>query len=176
MHSSTPNSPPIFLLGFMGSGKSTLGQALAEELGYDFADTDTLIAERCAKSVAAIFEEEGEERFRRYEQEILHALFGRERLVVACGGGLPCFYDNMERMNACGITVYLQALPEQLVQRIEGHKSTHRPLLQGKTGPALRQYIEESLFRREQYYNQASIIIDTAVNPLAHLMEQLSQR
>jgi len=161
----------------MGSGKSTLGRALAEVLHYDFVDTDMLIEQQSGQTIADFFSNEGEDKFRRYEQEIIHSLFGREKLVVACGGGLPCFFDNMEQLNAHGTTIYLKATPEFLAQRLEAQHMQHRPLLQEKTGEALRQHISQLLAQREQYYNRASIIIDASQDALlAVLMEQLSCR
>jgi len=148
----------IFLIGFMCCGKTTTGKALAAALNYDFADTDNLIEERYGKTIAEIFTAEGEEKFRQYEREVLRDLLHRENLVVACGGGLPCFFDNMERMNACGATIYLKADAELLAQRIEKENNTHRPLLEGKTGLALRQHIESLLLEREKYYRLAQVV------------------
>jgi len=148
----------IFLLGFMSSGKTTYGRALAEEMHYDFVDTDELIEEHCNKTISEIFAAEGEKKFRQYEREVLHGLLHREKLVVACGGGLPCFFDNMERMNASGITVYLKAEVELLAQRIEKGNNNHRPLLEGKTDLELRLHIKSLLLIREKYYQQAQII------------------
>ena len=148
----------IFLIGFMCCGKTTYGRALAEEMQYDFIDTDDLIEEHCNKSIVEIFATEGEEKFRQYERQALRDLLHREKLVVACGGGLPCFFDNMERMNACGTTIYLEAEVELLVQRIEKENNLHRPLLNGKKGLELRRHIESLLSIREKYYRQAQII------------------
>lgn len=131
---------------------------MAVTLNYDFADTDDLIEECCNKTISEIFTTEGEKKFRQYERDVLHSLLHRENLVVACGGGLPCFFDNMEKMNACGATIYLKADTELLVQRIEKENNKHRPLLEGKTGLELRLHIESLLSEREQYYRQAQVI------------------
>ena len=155
---SVSMSSLIFLIGFMCCGKTTTGKRMAVTLNYDFIDTDTLIEERCNKTVSEIFTTEGEEKFRQYEQEILQELLHREKLVVACGGGLPCFFDNMERMNACGTTIYLKADIELLAQRIEKANNVHRPLLNGKTGLELRLHIQSLLLLREKYYQQAQLV------------------
>ncbi len=164
----------IFLLGFMGSGKSTLGPVLAEAMDYDFVDTDELIERQSECTVAEIFTEKGEAIFRRYERDILRSLFRRKKMVIACGGGLPCFFDNMEQMNAHGITVYLQATPELLAQRLEDHKAEHRPLLQDKTGEELRLHIAQMLEQREQHYTKATIVVEALHASLPVLIKQLS--
>ena len=152
----------------MCCGKTATGKVLAATLNYDFADTDDLVEEYCNKTIAEIFVTEGEKKFRQYEQEVLHSLLYRENLVVACGGGLPCFFDNMERMNACGTTIYLKADVELLAQRIEKENNKHRPLLEGKTGLELRQHIETLLLEREQYYRQARVVeVVTELPPCA---------
>ncbi|MCL2097143.1 MAG: shikimate kinase [Bacteroidales bacterium] len=132
---------------------------MAEELRYDFVDTDALIEQRHGKTIAEIFAVEGEEKFRQYEQDVLCDLLHQKNLVIACGGGLPCFFDNMERMNACGATIYLKAEVELLAQRIEKENNNRqRPLLEGKTGPELREHIAQLLVQREPYYEQATIV------------------
>jgi shikimate kinase len=148
----------VFLIGFMACGKTTIGKQLAAMWEYDFADTDELIEERYGKTIAEIFAAEGEKKFRQYEREVLHSLLQRKKLVVACGGGLPCFFDNMQQMNDCGATVYLKTETELLAQRIEKENNRQRPLLEGKTGLALRHHIELLLSAREKYYLQAQII------------------
>jgi shikimate kinase len=148
-------SPIIFLIGFMCCGKTTLGKQLVATLHRDFADTDNLIEEQCGKTIAEIFATEGEEKFRQYEREVLHNLLHCENLVVACGGGLPCFFDNMERMNACGTTIYLKAEVALLAQRAAQENNHRRPLLEGKTGLELHRHIEALLAEREKYYLQA---------------------
>ncbi|HOR39786.1 MAG TPA: shikimate kinase, partial [Paludibacteraceae bacterium] len=96
----------IFLIGYMGAGKTTIGEQLAERLGYKFLDMDHVIEEKMQQSVSQIFSEKGEEEFRRLERECLEEISTEQNVVVATGGGAPCFYDNMERMNAYGLTVY----------------------------------------------------------------------
>ena len=105
---------PLFLIGYMGCGKSTLGRRLARRLGAEFADTDALIERREGASVADVFRYEGEERFREVEREVLEQTLAGTAAVVSTGGGLPVWRDNMARMNAAGFTVYLRREAEQM--------------------------------------------------------------
>jgi shikimate kinase len=109
----------IFLIGMMGSGKSTIGVRLAELLVLPFIDTDAAIEKKEGRTIQQIFEQEGEVYFREKEQQLLQQL-PQQAGVVACGGGLPCFYDNMELLKSKGIVVYLEAAAEQLFERIKG--------------------------------------------------------
>lgn len=109
----------IFLIGMMGSGKSTIGARLADLLGLPFIDTDAAIEKKEGRTIQQIFEQEGEVYFREKEQQLLQQL-PQQAGVVACGGGLPCFYDNMELLKSKGIVVYLEASAEQLFERIKG--------------------------------------------------------
>ena len=99
----------IFLIGFMGSGKTTLGKALAQKLGVDFIDLDLYIETRYHKTVREIFAESGEERFRQIEKSLLHEVADFENVIIAAGGGTPCFFDNIDYMNGHGTCVYLKA-------------------------------------------------------------------
>lgn len=110
---------PLFLVGYMGCGKSTLGRKLARRLGVDFIDTDALVEEREGASVADVFRYEGEERFREAERRVLdEVIAGASFAVVSTGGGLPTWRDNMPCMNAVGHTVYLRRSPEQIARRL----------------------------------------------------------
>lgn len=144
----------IILLGYMGAGKTTIGKALAKELGIMFYDLDWYIESRMRRTVAQIFSDEGEEGFREIERNMLHEVAEFEDVVISCGGGTPCFYDNMEYMNAQGDTIYLQASPDVLAGHLRMGKVV-RPLIAGKSDEELRQYIIESLKQREPYYTKA---------------------
>lgn len=148
----------IFLTGFMGSGKTTAGRLLAEDLDYDFADLDELIEAKEGKAVTEIFAEKGEEYFRETEAEVLNSLLGRTKLVVALGGGTACFHDNMQKMKSSGMTVYLRVSPEILARRLS-HGNT-RPLVAGKTGEELKNHIRKLLAGREGWYRQSDIVFD----------------
>jgi shikimate kinase len=145
----------------MGAGKTTFGKALARRLNLAFIDTDAYIENRYHKKISELFASEGEEGFRDIEHKILLEVAEIEDVVVATGGGLPCFCDNMALMNAKGLTVFLDAPVEELAARLEAGK-TIRPVLQNRKGEALRTFITESLARRRPFYEQAKIHLDAA--------------
>jgi shikimate kinase len=145
----------IFLIGFMGSGKSTLGAQLARRLGYQFVDMDHLIEETSGMSISEIFSEHGEEVFRKWEHDILLEVCRREKLVVSTGGGAPCHSKIMDFMNANGTTIYLKLTPEALRDRLIQSK-TERPLIKGKSKPELLEFITGLLEQREKFYEQAT--------------------
>ncbi len=144
----------LILIGFMGSGKTTLGRALAKELGLTFIDLDNYIELRRCKSINRIFEESGEDGFRTIERNLLHEVCEFENVVISAGGGTPCFFDNIDYMNAQGTTIYLQVSSERLLERLRIAKS-RRPLLKDKNDEEIKAFIEEQLARREKYYLQA---------------------
>ncbi len=149
----------IILVGYMGAGKTTLGNALARELGVRFYDLDWYIETRMHSTVKQIFDERGEEGFRRIEHNMLHEVAEFEDVVISCGGGTPCFFDNMDYLNQQGETIYLKATPDVLYSHLQmGH--TVRPLLLNKTPEEVRQYIATQLAEREKYYTQAKYTID----------------
>ena len=149
----------IFLTGYMGAGKTTLGKALARELHIPFIDLDWYIEERFHKTVGELFSERGEASFRELEKNMLHEVGEFEDVVISTGGGAPCFFDNMEFMNASGTTVYLKVSVEELAKRLELCKHT-RPVLKGRSGEELRAFIAESLEKRNPFYTKASITFD----------------
>ena len=142
----------------MGSGKSTLGKRIAKRLGWEFIDTDTMVEERSGKSLADVFNTEGEAVFRWFEQNTLMKIKSSTgNLVVATGGGMPCFEDNMKRMKSAGMTVYLKCTPELLFERLKNDKKV-RPLLAGETN--LKEYINTMLTRREAFYNLSDYTLE----------------
>ena len=150
----------IFLIGYMGAGKTTVGRELAKELGLDFIDIDHYIQARYQKTIADIFEEIGESGFRDLENKILREVGDIENVVISCGGGTPCFHNNMDYMNSIGKTVYLKASPKLLTQRLNTCKDK-RPLIRDKSEEELYVYVEESLKNREHHYAKAHIIFET---------------
>ena len=152
----------IILIGYMGAGKTTIGRALAKELGLDFYDLDWYIENRRRKKIPQIFEELGEEGFRKIEHNMLHEVAEFENVILSCGGGTPCFFDNIDYMNQQGNVVYLKASPEVLYKHLLMGK-TDRPLLKGKTPEELIAYIREQLAYREQFYSKARNIIDVSL-------------
>lgn len=149
----------IILIGFMGAGKTTVGKALAAELGVPFYDLDWFITTRYRRSVSEIFAERGEEGFRDLERRMLHETAEFEDIVLSCGGGTPCFFDNMEYMNSLADTIYLKATPEVLQYHLTLGKGI-RPLLLEKSPEQALDFIREQLAEREHYYLQAQHVID----------------
>ncbi len=137
----------------MGCGKSSIGVRLSANLGFDFIDTDSLLEEQFGKKIAEIFEMEGEDAFRVAEQKVLQAIVARDDdVVVACGGGMPCFFNAMAMMNVAGITVYLKLTAEMLLKRLRDEMA-HRPLLSHQKD--LMGYIANMLNERETFYGLA---------------------
>ena len=148
----------VFLIGFMGSGKTTLGRQLASEAGLTFADLDGIIETGAGKDISEIFKEIGEERFRVLEHETLLKIFQLKKTVVAVGGGTPCFFNNMELMNRAGITIYLKYPPEILFKFLKEEPDT-RPLISGMADKELLTYIRYKLQERKPFYEQAKHIL-----------------
>lgn len=150
----------------MGAGKTTVGKDLAKQLGVTFYDLDWYIENRMRKKVSEIFAERGEEGFRQIEHNMLHEVAEFEDVVISCGGGTPCFFDNMDYLNQQGDVVYLKAAPETLFQHLKMGKGV-RPLLQGKSDEELIVFIREQLQKREKYYMKANHIVE--INPMVSL-------
>ena len=148
----------IYLVGFMGSGKTTFGRKLAQKLGYAFADLDERLAAHTGKTIPELFANLGEAGFRKLEQEVLHQTMADVDVVVSTGGGTPCFFDNMTWMNTHGKTVYMHLDAKALASRLE-HAKSPRPLLAGKKGEDLLLFIEEKLVERQALYQQANMMV-----------------
>ena len=152
----------IILIGYMGSGKTTVGKALSKETGMMFYDLDWYIESRMRKTISQIFAEKGEEGFRQIEYNMLHEVAEFEDVIISCGGGTPCFFDNMDYLNQQGDVVYLKATPETLYKHLLMAK-VERPLLKDKTPEELIAYITEHLKEREPFYGKARHILDVNV-------------
>ena len=148
----------IYLIGFMGCGKSSFGKRLAKKLDYPFVDLDDDIEQRAGKTIDELFKMEGESVFRKMEQEALLDTIIHKKAVIATGGGTPCFEDNMEFMNAEGVTVYLRMSPLSITHRLENAKKI-RPLVLNRKGEELQAFIKKTLADREAYYLQSHCII-----------------
>jgi shikimate kinase len=149
----------VYLIGFMASGKSTIGEALAKKLDFDFIDLDIYIEKKHNKTIKQIFELSGEDHFRLLESEALRevaALSGN--FLIASGGGTSCFYNSIDFMNKTGVTVYLKMEVGELVARLIDSK-TERPLLWGKSNQELNDYILRVLDERTKYYEKAKITV-----------------
>ncbi len=148
----------VFLIGFMGSGKSSIGRMVAEKLSWSFLDTDTQLENKSGKSISEFFDQAGESAFRREEKLLLSAIIpAKENIIVATGGGMPCFSGNIELMNEHGITIYLKLPASLLAERLQSHENK-RPLLTGKTN--LNAYITEVLAEREFFYKKTNYTLD----------------
>ncbi len=143
----------------MGSGKTTIGNKLAEKLGFQFIDVDHFIENRQRKTISEIFSEKGEEMFREIEHKALAEISLFENVVISTGGGAPCFHNNMDLMNESGFTIYLKTSPEELTKRLRIAKNK-RPLLRNKTQEEMCTFISENIEKRNHFYNQARLIFD----------------
>lgn len=150
----------VFLIGYMGVGKTTVGKKLAKLLNKNFIDLDKFIESKYHKSIAELFAEKGENEFRQIEQKALVEVAQIENVIISTGGGAPCFFNNMELMNQSGITVYIHAQPEELAARLRASKNV-RPLIAEKSPEELIPFITNHLSERERFYNQAKIIYKT---------------
>ena len=148
----------IFLVGYMGCGKSTLGKKLAYNLKHDFIDLDTYIEEQEGRTIKEIFADDGEDYFRKLERVYLHRVIDTENVVISVGGGTPCFFDNMEQMNEYGMTVYINMHPKALIPRLQLSES-FRPLIAGMEGEVLLDYVYKTLREREGFYHKAHKVV-----------------
>jgi shikimate kinase len=159
----------IFFIGFMGCGKTHWGKAIAKKLGLPFFDLDAKIEEDAGKSISQIFEESGEEHFRMLEKEVLNLLTeSHETFVMATGGGTPCYYNNIDYMNAKGTTVWINCSVDCLHSRLVKEK-VHRPLISELDNDGLRSFIIKKFGDRKIFYQQASVILnedDVQLEPL----------
>ena len=154
-----PENHVVYIIGFMGSGKSTAGRKLASILGWSFTDLDKKIEEHEGKTIPEIFSQNGEMYFRSIESEVLKSLKSHSDIVISTGGGTPCHADNMDYMLESGLTLYLKLTPAQLKNRLS-ESSTERPLIKGLEKEKLQEFIEEKLAYREKWYNRSAIIIE----------------
>lgn len=169
---------PLFLVGYMGCGKSTLGRKLARRLGVGFVDTDALVEEQEEASVADVFRYEGEARFREAEREALErAIAAGGETVVSTGGGLPTWGDNMQRMNGVGHTVFLRRSAAQIASRLSPYGRRKRPRLRGLDDAGLVAFMEGDMAVREPFYAQAHLVVDCDAmsddQVVEHILRQL---
>lgn len=162
----------IFLVGYMGSGKTTVGRILAEKMKLEFIDLDRRIEKSFGRSIPEIFFHHGEQAFRLHERECLHHLLNEEKdCVVATGGGTPCFFDSMDLMKEAGKTVYLKCSPEVLFERLKG-ASSRRPLLSRLSESEKLNYIAKHIHERSVFYERAELLMngDISQNSVADLI------
>ena len=152
----------IIIIGYMGSGKTTVGHALSQELDLPFYDLDWYIETRMHCTVKQIFDEKGEEGFRKIEHSLLHEVAEFEDVIISCGGGTPCFFDNIDYINDQGDTVYLKCSTDVLYKHLKMGK-TVRPLLLNKTPDEVKTFIEAQLKEREPFYEKAKHVVDVSL-------------
>jgi len=163
----------IFLIGFMGCGKTHLGRELSERLQLPFFDLDEKLVEKEEKPINEIFEQEGEEYFRLLEKDVLYLLTeSHDSFVMACGGGTPCFYNNIDYMKSKGVTVWINCSIECLYKRLESNKSS-RPLVKDLSNDQLRSYIIKKFADRKIFYQQAALILSEDESDVDSLLKNL---
>ena len=163
----------VFLIGFMGSGKTHWGRLLSQKLGIPFFDLDEQITDHAEKSIVDIFAEEGEEHFRLREQDVLHIITeSHDGFVMACGGGTPCYFNNIEYMNQEGTTVWINTPLNTLFSRLILEKEK-RPLIKSLSDDQLRSFISRKFADRKIYYEQADVTVDEEPIELEHLIEKI---
>lgn len=161
----------IFLIGFMGCGKSTMGKKLAQKLGYTFIDLDQQIEKNLGTTIGEYFAAHGETAFRKIESETLKSFAYPANTVIATGGGAPCFFDNMDWMNENGLSMYIEMSPAALAKRLENGKEK-RPLLRDLTEEQMVEFIENKLAERDVFYQRALLTI-SGINLTADAMRAL---
>lgn len=148
----------VYLVGYMGSGKSTMGRKLASMLDLTLIDLDHYLENKYFKTIPQIFEEEGEDNFRKKEQTVLHEVSTFDNVIVATGGGAPCFFDNIDVMNRTGFCIFLDVETDELVERLT-HAKTERPIIKGKTKEELAGFIDGMMKKRRPFYEKAKYIL-----------------
>ncbi len=163
----------IFLIGFMGSGKTHWGSQLGEKLGIRFFDLDEQVTENAGKSVVELFAELGEEQFRLMEKDALYIITeSHDSFVMACGGGTPCYFNNIDYMKQAGTVVWINTPAELLFERLIGEKEK-RPLIKSLSDDQLRSFISKKYADRKIYYEQADIILDEQPLQVDLLIEKI---
>jgi len=164
----------LFIVGMPGSGKSTIGNLLAKQLGYDFIDLDEVIVSKEGKEITEIFKDQGEDYFRQVEKTCLGEVLEREEeFVLATGGGAPCFFDNMERMNASGITIFLDVPVEDLYNKLKTRGTNKRPLLKNISDSDLRSELERKYKDRKKFFERSKICLQQRLDEVSVRVNQL---
>lgn len=175
MHLSKPRQERIYLIGFMGAGKTTVGRLLAGLLGFQFIDLDALIEQTEVRNIPDIFDKQGEAYFRQVETQCLQQTLQYTDVIVATGGGTPCYEGNMPWMNNNGTTILLHVAPHILAKRLR-KAMLHRPLIAGfENKNQLLTYVENKMLERQYYYDQAQITINCKKKEVFSIANELSQ-
>lgn len=164
--------PNIILIGFMGSGKTTVGKALSEKLNWKFLDTDSYIEEKTQKKISQIFKEDGEKIFRAEEKKVVKKILKLKNYVISTGGGMPANEENLQNLKNSGLVIWLKASAEDIYKRIKNDFS--RPLLPKNKNKA-QNAINSLLYRRLDFYSQCHFMIDTSVFRVKEIVEIIEQ-
>ena len=168
---------PVFLIGYMGCGKTTLGEALAREMGVAYIDLDKFIEQKCGLKIIEIFDEMGEKRFREMETAALREVVEMRDVIVGCGGGTPCHGGNMELMNTAGITVWLTTSPERITARLLlPEQKSKRPKFKDLPDEAVLPLVQKELEKRIPHYSQAQLQFDSTDIETAEATERTARR
>ncbi|MBQ7963804.1 MAG: shikimate kinase [Alistipes sp.] len=166
----------IFLIGYMGCGKSSLGRKLAKAGGMEFMDMDSIIEQREGASISDIFHYQGEEYFRDAERALIEELGTAEGdMVISTGGGAPTWQNNMELMNSLGATIYLRRTAQQIASRLSPHGRQKRPKLRGLNDEELVAFMTTNMAEREPFYSKAKYCVDCAERSDAELIDYILQ-
>ncbi|MBQ0081008.1 MAG: shikimate kinase [Alistipes sp.] len=165
----------IFLIGYMCSGKSFIGRKLAQKLGLDFIDTDDEVERREGAEVADVINYEGEDYFRNLEHEILMQLIKRDNILIATGGGLPIWGNNMDIMLSKGFSIYLRRPASQILSRLTPYGRYKRPKLRGKSDDELKTYIENDIEKREPVYMRSNLVLDCVSLSDADILQSVKE-
>ncbi|MAW64832.1 MAG: shikimate kinase [Flavobacteriales bacterium] len=166
------NFDKIFLIGFMGCGKSTLGRKIANQMGWTFVDLDEYIEKKEGKSIPLIFKEYGETYFRKLETKYLKELIKLKLCVISCGGGTPCFNKNIEIITSEGASVYIKLSPTVLLGRLKQEKE-HRPLIADMVDSKLFTYIQKKLNERKMFYEKAEFTFNAESETEESIMKRI---
>ncbi len=164
----------IYLIGYMCCGKTTIGKKIANKIGYGFVDMDVLFEEKYKITISAFFEKYGQDAFRILEQKLLHTTASMDNMVIATGGGTPCFGDNMEWINANGLSIYLKTNEGFIVDRLKKAKK-QRPLVKNILPDDLPSYVAEAIKQREPYYSQATITMPNNEMDLSSIIAEIEK-
>jgi shikimate kinase len=170
-----PGRNKVYIIGFMGSGKTTTGIKLARLLGWPFTDLDRSIEEHTGLTIPEIFDRHGETFFREVESKVLKSLPSLTQGIISTGGGTPCYGDNMDYMLKTGLTIYLKLTPYQLKSRLSGTNGV-RPLIKDLGDEGLLNFIEEKLAIREKWYNKAELNFNGFDTDLSLIYSQVRSR
>ena len=168
------NTENIYLIGMPSSGKSTLGRSLSTHLGFEYVDMDDILVQQEGRTIAQIFAENGEDYFRKIESELLKTFIPNQKKVISTGGGVPCFFDNMDSILKNGISIYLNVSPQGLFERIVNSNKNDRPLIDKSDHEILLKTLTDKYQYRYQFYSRAQIIISEDFT-LKHILTELEK-